>query len=124
MIGPIYPTPFKLQDVRDAFGDPSHVLAGSSLDANGSPFYSLALVYLSHGFRLDVRLEDQASKPVLSPDMLVESPAFFVPTEQGFLDAFNPTGTTNKTSIKALVPWQGFRDFDFYCRERDGAGCT
>ena len=117
-IGVGYPTPFALQDLRSAFGEPSHVYAKVSKDASEQPFYRLSFVYLPKGLIVNALVADP-TRPVLSEDMRVTSPTFVQASLEGL------TTTMPQMTEKTLVPWKGFLDFSYYCRSADGStnGC-
>jgi hypothetical protein len=111
-----FPQQISLREVIQAYGEPSHVIAvaNHNPDSNSGISYSLLLVYLSHGFVLG---PEGFGKPQLSIDMPLLAPTFFAPTEEGLATLFNEAGTNSEW----LQPWQGLKDFDFYCRAPDGS---
>ncbi|HLF27419.1 MAG TPA: hypothetical protein VJG32_13885 [Anaerolineae bacterium] len=111
-VSPDFPTSFELRDVIQAYGDPSHVLAaaGHGPDFGSGISYDLWIVDQSQGFA--VRTGGH-SKPVLGADMLLNDVVFFDPADMGFI-----------SPSEWLVPWQGIRDFEFYCHdEESGRAC-
>ena len=116
MIQVNYPTDFSLRDVIGAYGPPSHIIATASKGGfvgESDPErldYSLMIVYMQQGFILSANVE---GKPILNEDLRVIHPVFFPPNEQGFTSLF-PLHPPEE-----LVPWQGFKDFAFYCRDWD-----
>jgi hypothetical protein len=103
-----------LGDVIGAYGEPSHVYASTFMGLHGDgPFYTLALAWESAGFALDSGFLYH-EKPVLGPDL-------------GFLNLYvSPTPLMLQPQLMgnaAPQPWQGFKDFDAYCRDESGHTC-
>lgn len=115
-IQPLYPSLLRLQQITDAFGSPSSVVATTSQRADGTTIYRLTLIYLAKGFSISA-IGEPASVPSFSATMSVSAPLFFVPSQEGFLNA------DGQSSAKQIVPWQGFQDFAFYCRTSEGQSC-
>lgn len=109
-IEPRYPTSIWLTDVIQAYGEPSHIVAlrRDNVEARetGRDIYDLQLVYFSRGFELDEGTS--YSKPTLRDSQYFANLLLFAPTAEGF---FQATGIPSEF----LVPWQGFKDFQFYC---------
>ncbi len=109
-IEPRYPTSFRLTDVIRAYGEPTHIVAlrRDNVEARetGRDIYDLQLVYFSLGFELDEGTS--YSKPTLRNSQYFANLLLFAPTAEGF---FQATGIPSEF----LVPWQGFKDFQFYC---------
>ncbi len=107
-IRPGFPRYFRFSEVIEAYGEPSHIIAmayyGSDIDGI---FYELEIVYRPQGFILKAIY---SGKPDLTLDTLV-SVTFFAPEDKLYLAAFSDPGRA--------VPWQGFKGYDFYCRNRD-----
>ena len=102
--------PFKLADVIQAYGEPSHVIATFSRKNHESGYwYSLTFFYFSSGFL--VKNNPIEVRPELKKDMLLEYIEFFPPG----IDAY-PYYSENFFAKTMLVPWQGFKDWKFYCR--------
>ena len=119
LVAPIFPVSFKLGDVIQAYGEPSHIIASSYYgpDIDSGVFYDLSILYLPQGFIIGVA--GGRVKPTLSVDTLSEAVVFFAPGEEGLRSAFQwaaayPNG---------LIPWQGMKDFDYYCRDEAGKPC-
>ncbi len=101
--------PFKLADVMQAYGEPSHVIATFSPKNHESGYwYSLTFFYFSRGFL--VRNNPYEVRPELKKDMLLEYIEFFPPG----IDEY-PYYRDNFAKTM-LVPWQGFKEWKFYCR--------
>jgi hypothetical protein len=98
----------KLSDVIRAYGEPSHIVVfkDTNYDDVSKYFYYLRIVYLPQGFYLKgIGLD----KPDITPDMLLRSPDFIVPT----IETFNQSISGAK---EHTIPWQGFKSFDEYCQ--------
>ena len=99
----------KLSDVIQAFGEPEYVIATYSRGAETTAhFYELYFSYVSKGFSLESSTDGGTSMPLLSSEIYVGQPGFYVPTK-------------DFTQLKArgVIAWQGFKDFNFYCRNPD-----
>jgi len=118
-IAPFQNKTFALGDVMKSYGEPTHVRATIIEKVNyertpsgPSPIdtsYTLMVVYLEQGFALSV---GGAITPTLSPELQMDGLVFFVPGEAGAKAVFYPPDRF----FQHLVRWQGFRRFDFYCR--------
>lgn len=115
-IYPHYPVPLAFREVQAVYGEPSHVVAGKWF-SGASTYYSLWLVYLPQGLVLPVYAASHREAPLLGAGMAVEAPVFFEPSSAGLVRAFG------LPAANQLLPWQGYRDFDFYCRTADGGPC-
>ena len=110
LITPYYPTDFKLGDVIHAFGEPSEIAATASHNPEKGFTYAIRLVYRSQGFVLS---DGWTSKPSLNAELSFSKVVFFAPTDEGLATAL--PGIADRTGW--LVPWQGFKKFDYYCRD-------
>jgi hypothetical protein len=118
-IAPVYVQPFSLRAVLAAFGEPSHIIAGSScgVDAGSGVFYHLFLIYWERGLLLKAQPPAEIhARPILSPDMLLDEVVFFAPDEAGLRSVIS-------LSIAELSSrkWRGFESFDAYL-DKDLAG--
>lgn len=108
-------SPIRLSEVIKAYGEPSAVIAHPVYYYPKNKFsYSTYLVYLSQGFTIYSR--EQVSKPVLETDMTLDSLGFYAAGDKSFFEGLPP-----------LLPWQGFKDWLFYCRNFNRPGnedCT
>ncbi len=120
----IYPfylyTSFRLGDVIQAYGEPSHIIALLYHDYHDDSivYYDLRILYLSWGFMLSDDDGHKGIKPALSADTRLERVSFFVPGEEGLLAALEWAEYP-----EWLIPWQGMKDFDSYCRDEAGNPC-
>ncbi len=114
-IKPYYPVGFRLGDVIDEYGEPSHILATAYYNPDRIGIsYHLKIVYRSLGLILET---GGASKPVLSTNTDFDA-VFFAPTSEGlkYIEAPNHP--------EWLVPWEGMKDFEFYCQDSEnGKAC-
>lgn len=120
-IRPSYSISFNLDEVIQSYGEPTHILALATPNPDLSVTYDLWFVYLPYGFKLSTYMisKDGSKTPVLSSTMLLSKLEFFAPTTQGFADAY---GSQNFPRDNFLIPWQGFKDYSFYCRDVYGSG--
>ena len=111
-IRPYYHTVFHLRDIIQSLGEPTHVIAtGIRSPYEGNRVYYVTwIVYLSKGFVL------YADGKYLDEDKLFGNLEFFTPTVDGLRLVMVGAGRHPEW----LVPWQGFKDFDFYCRDATG----
>lgn len=106
-----------LQQIIDAFGEPTYVHAQAERNPDNSVSYSLRIVYRPRGILL---LQGGFRKPELNPDMTFRQIVFFEPTEQTLKIELGGAAAHPDW----LLPWQGIKDFDFYCRdEENGRAC-
>lgn len=117
VVHPSFPITFRLGDVIQAYGEPSHVIARSHREPHSSDIsYDLSILYRSQGFIL---IGDAGrSKPTLSADTLV-SVTFFALNDEGLQAALGGAAAYPEW----LVPWRGMKDFDYYCRDIAGNHC-
>lgn len=101
-----YSEHYKLKDIFQAFGEPDYVFAIRDY-AEKPPIFTIYFVYLKQGF-LVYSDNNVTQKPKLSPDMTVRDPSFFAANT-----SIKDFGYYSATA----QPWQGFKDFDFYCRD-------
>ncbi len=117
LVHPSLPITFRLGDVIQAYGEPSHVIARSHREPHSSDIsYDLSILYRPQGFILIGSAG--YSKPILSADTLV-SVTFFAPNDEGLQAALGGAAAYPEW----LVPWQGMKDFDYYCRDIAGKPC-
>ena len=108
-IRPIFDTSYKLKDIIQLYGEPEYVVATYSRGVEtAAHFYDLSFSYVTKGFTLQSNTNGSVTMPTLSPEMYVKNPTFFVAIKN--LKDFKPY---------SAVAWQGFEDFNFYCREPD-----
>jgi len=116
LINPYIPGYFKYNEIVPMYGEPTHVIAFVRLPDgnNNSLIYEMRLIWLNYGFWQSVK---DPGKPTLRNSILLESPNFFAPSINGFEKA--SFGTFHS---EYFVAWQGFKDFEFYCRNPQGNG--
>ncbi len=66
-------------------------------------------VYLDEGFYV---MAEEIPK-TLTPEIRVHAPTFFVPSTKNV-----PEG--RDVASVFLIPWQGFQNYEFYCRDSEG----
>jgi hypothetical protein len=111
-------TGFKFGEVLQAFGEPTHVIANSVLQETGGDSFSVNFIYLNKGLVVGTIINGKISgKPLINQNLVLKNR----------LDLFVPgfAGLANYTTFsqEEMVPWQDFKDFDFYCREYYGGPC-
>jgi hypothetical protein len=119
VVEPYLPVSFTLGEVIQAYGEPSHVVARAWVLPGSSDVaaYELSILYLSQGFILT--LGDERMKPTLGVDTRLERVLFFAPGDEG-LQAASPLWDAYPGRP---TPWQGMKDFDYYCRATAGTPC-
>jgi hypothetical protein len=115
-IHPYYKALFRLREVMQTLGAPSHVVAtGIRSPYQGNKItYWTWVVYLSQGVVL------YTYGKYLEEDKIFDGLDFFTPTQDGLASVI-PVAQRHP---EWLVTWQGVKDFDFYCRdESNGKDC-
>jgi len=108
--------PLSFQDLIAVYGEPSHIMVAAHFDAAAGILYTFGVVYLNQGlFLMDDRPNPQV-KPVLESTTKFNAVTFFAPTTAGFDNAIEWSFPVHQPST-LLVPWQGFRPMQFYCRD-------
>lgn len=119
LIVPFLPS-FKFGEVIQAYGEPTHIVASFTTEHQPTPtdesnfafVYRIYFIYKDKGFILDTK---SATIPTISPNLVVEGVEFFSPAITSLSDLKYPV------NINTLaVPWQGFKDYRFYCRHANG----
>lgn len=100
---------FSLADVIQAYGEPTHVIA-NAYHSDGQTSYVLEYVYLPQGLRLTYPSRGKYKPPLKASSRFGEV-TFFSPSLDGLVAA----GSGSTEILKLLKPWEGFRDFDYYC---------
>lgn len=114
-----YYNTFKLKDIIDAYGEPTHVEA--LLIPNNGIHYSIRFYWLSQG--LSVGPPSSSKSYNLSADMPISDSDGAIQL-LGIQHAEELNGLNGGKSY-FLVPWQGYKDFAFYCRNYlDGTPCN
>lgn len=118
-ISPDFPTHVQLQDVIEAFGEPQYVVASALRNPDNSIAYGLRVAYLTRGILLITDV-GSPSNITMGRDMKFDRIILFEPTEQTFKLVLG--GVANVPEW--LLPWQGYKEFDYYCRDlEDGRAC-
>jgi hypothetical protein len=101
--------PFKLSEVIQAYGEPEYVIATFNPKIHESGFYyKLSLFYFSKGFL--IHTNPYKSTPIFNKEIEMDYVWFFPVGINGF------QYYRGNISKELLVPWQGFKDWKFYCR--------
>jgi hypothetical protein len=110
-IQPYLFTAIRLGDVIRVYGEPDYVIAtiAKNPEAGSGTIYNLEIVFLSQGFMLS---DGGSGTTTLGPDKYFDRIDFFVPTIEGL--EFVIPGLANHRDW--LVPWQGMKGFEYYCR--------
>ncbi len=105
---------FTLGEVIAAYGEPSHIHAVGFHGRHGDgPFYSATFYYEKLGMALEPgSLYD--SKPTLGPGLRLENVSFSIEPVQPLRPTFAGIPDDPGTGPQ---PWQGFKDFDVYCKD-------
>jgi len=102
-----YPRPFTLNEITQAYGEPSNISASVVRDPEGTgASYNLYIIYLDKGFAL---IEDSRKEISFNSTLELKKLMFFIPGIDGYLKAMPGMRSDVKT-------WQGFKGFNFYCR--------
>ncbi len=101
---------YKLSDIIAAYGEPSHVsILSGPPNKEGEPVsYSYMFMYLSKGFYMNYQSQ---AKLILDTNFPVKYPSFFALDSLDSVAKLLSLGNTN-----VILPWQGFKSLDFYCR--------
>lgn len=121
-----YPIPVTFQQAMQAYGEPTHIIAVRNKDIivmtgqnTPSPYeivtYNIELIYLDRGLRFPViqYKTDSYGLPILDKSIVLQGSRYYAPTLEGLGESFGGTSLT-----KFMVPWGGFKDFRYYCRDR------
>lgn len=108
-----YEAQFKLGEIIKVYGEPEYTRASNT---GGIP--SIYFYWFLKGFSLGMNGNQFETPPVINPDL-------FLGKSTGGLRLFSER-TIQKFTINAgpdfeinrFVPWQGYKDFSFYCRNR------
>jgi hypothetical protein len=118
-LNPNSPNNIRLGDVMQVYGEPSHVLARALRNPHNDGFtFDLRIIYRDQGF---VLTESSLSRLNLTEDTLFEALSLFAPADE---EAFKKSLAGGAATLDWIQPWQGIRNFEFYCRDpEDGAAC-
>jgi hypothetical protein len=98
-----------LGDVINAYGQPSYIVAVESPEFS---WYNVNIIYASQGLVLK---KVARSRIALDENMDFGQAVF---SDKPFRDGIE------QFDNKVLIPWQGIRDFTFYCRYENGSPCN
>jgi hypothetical protein len=112
----VFPRSLLFGEVLEAYGEPSHLIVHNSIKPNGQHLNILA-IYVPQGFALEARIGplESIDKP-LDKELVFDTGYFFKPNEDEIAGAVS-SSWTNEDIRRFLVPWQGFQDYSYYCRE-------
>lgn len=103
-----YPSDYQLKEIINKFGEPDYVFARRYLGDGAGYVYGVEFIYTLKGFLIESS-DKPSQKPDLRPEMAVSDLYVF------------PAGSKleylGDSYVKGAQPWQGFKDFDYYCRE-------
>lgn len=105
-----FPHAFFLKDLFAQIGEPEYVIAQAGFSPHGEVLFDDIQIFY---FELGIRV-------------LVPARKFSLESVLEFVDLFPKTTAEawSLDSIDLLVPWQGFRDLEYYCRdELHGEAC-
>jgi hypothetical protein len=116
-----FPHDFTLEEVIQAYGEPSHVLAlaARNLEKLNETDYRLEIFWQSHGIMLEWAQEYPSRRPIIDQNLKFHSVGFFEPTATGLEHA---VAMANPVQLKFLEPWKGLVDFREYCHSVDVGG--
>jgi hypothetical protein len=112
----LFPTRLLFQEVLDVYGEPSHLILHNLIQHNGL-YLNIWAIYASQGFALRTSIGPlKTLDEPLNDTLTFERGYFFIPGVAGIAEAIS-SSWTNDDIQRMLVPWQGFQDYRFYCRE-------
>ncbi|HVG01048.1 MAG TPA: SBBP repeat-containing protein [Chloroflexia bacterium] len=112
-ISPYLDISFTLGDVIAAYGEPTHIHATGFYGMHGDgPFYTATFYYEKHGMVLESN-GLYHSKPTLGPGIRLDRVSFSTQPVRPQRPTFAAIADDPSTGPQ---PWQGFKDFDVYCR--------
>jgi hypothetical protein len=96
------------------YGPPTHVIvsAGRGPDIGSKIIRSAGLVWLHRGVVIDLPVVIEPQRPTISREYTFNQFDVFAPTIEDYSKAM---GTSPDVVLNALVPWNGFRTFEYYC---------
>jgi len=116
-----YPQSFTLAEIRDVYGDPSHVIPFAGVAAlshtnRSSMIFDLTIIYLDHGFAVRTERELNLIPSIRETMRVTGSITFFAPKSASTDETPSPL-LQRFVGDKDFIPWQGFQDFVFYCHQ-------
>jgi len=102
---------YSLRDVIQAYGEPTYVIAIAQLTVSERPklCQEARFWYIPYGL---VLRSDCHTKLDLDENLSFRLISFFAPGE-----AYIVIDSTGRQHPDWMIPWQGFKGFDFYCRD-------
>lgn len=107
----IEPRMYKIGEIIQTYGEPNAVIAAPMRVSpeNNIINYHLQFIYLNQGFALGTIFEKE---PSINADVGLDRVVFFPP------GTYDQHTSLDNISEQMMVPWQGFKDFRFYCRQK------
>ncbi|MBP7686354.1 MAG: hypothetical protein KA765_00495 [Thermoflexales bacterium] len=112
-ISPYFPRDFTLREIIQIYGEPSDIIARAYHNPDDGIASDVSIFYRSQGLVLGA---GSGGKLSLNLDMTFDHVLFFAPTDEGLRVAL--AGSVDHPDW--LTPWQGVKDFDFYCIDWEG----
>jgi hypothetical protein len=111
-ITPDFGIDYSLKVIMQSYGEPTYIIAiaRQTISENPKLCQEIRLVYISRGIAL---LSDCYTKFELNENTRIGKILFIIPTREGYETIDN----TTKRHPDWLLPWQGFKGFDYYCRD-------
>lgn len=111
-----YEKPFTLGEIIKAYGNPTYVSAHVGIGESTTDIYAFTteLFFVKNGFSLYLSGK---------PKYLIDQDTLFNSITIDNYDPFNSDPQSlpqYKERTELLVPWQGYNNFDFYCRSGYG----
>ncbi len=117
-IHPKFTEELKLADLIQAYGEPDYVAARPILrekatgNLKAGTNYQMLFLYLSQGMMFESYFPNRSD---FNKNLPLVRPTFFAPTGNVVPKAYQPI-------FENKVAWQGFKTFDFYCKDK--SDCT
>lgn len=106
---------YSFRDVVQAYGEPTHIVAIARQLISERPTLcqEARFVYVPYGLELR---SDCNSKLELNENISFLGASFFIPTREGY----ESIDETARRHPDWMIPWQGFKGFEYYCRDEQG----
>ncbi|MBI5034110.1 MAG: hypothetical protein HZB51_26620 [Chloroflexi bacterium] len=118
-ITPHFGRDYSFRDVIQAYGEPTYIIAIADLLVSEKPIFcqQAIFVYVSNGLELRT---DCHTKFELNENITFSLMRFLAPTHEGY----EPIDEKVRQHRDWILPWQGFKGFDYYCRDdQNGKFC-